>query len=535
MAHTTNTPLPTNIEILKDQQVILNGYDFSSVKNITLNGGSLAFNVESFSKNNFTGTINIGPNGGTIIIDPNGVGITTFPITIRYVDANGSPTNIIPDFRINIQNINPKSIYDPVLASFDGTNTVFGYNQPPLPDVPKPCGPSIIFAGDVFGIQSHTYSTFPGIVYPDGHLGILIHSKPSYPCFLQGTKILTPEGEKTVESLKRGDDVIISKDGQKVTQKITWVGTKTVIAKGEETYPVKISKHALETNVPNEDLLITSEHCLYLNGYLIPARMLVNNRSITIEQSHSSFHIYHIETEQHSLLIANNTLTESFMNTGNKNSFDTAENIITFEASYKQDVKNWETDAAAPLMTERAIVEPIFRMIEQRAQTLGFENNSPEIALTTDTDLHLVTDSGKSLYPTHMKNGWVYFSLPQSATYAYLASHTNKPAKCFGPFVDDRRDLGVCINNIVVTQNKEIITLNSFLTESLPGWSNVEGNSYRWTKGMALLPTLPAAKGTNMRILAVKIQSVLSYPEKVSHANKDLSEKHLAAKKRLAS
>ncbi|OUI77632.1 hypothetical protein HK18_04965, partial [Commensalibacter intestini] len=106
-------------------------------------------------------------------------------------------------------------------------------------------------------------------------------------CFLTGTHLLTPEGEVTVENLKAGDHVVTLENGQQVSKEIVWAGTMDVNVNHYENkgplYPVRIKAHAFGLNQPCRDLLVTPEHTIFVDGGLIPARMLVNGRSIIVD------------------------------------------------------------------------------------------------------------------------------------------------------------------------------------------------------------------------------------------------------------
>ena len=110
---------------------------------------------------------------------------------------------------------------------------------------------------------------------------------PIATCFLRGTHIATPDGETTVEQLRPGDLVATVQDGRTTFRPVTWVGNRgmDVARNGGDTddYPVRIQAGAFRDNVPHRDLLVTSEHCIFVDGGLIPVRMLVNGSSIRID------------------------------------------------------------------------------------------------------------------------------------------------------------------------------------------------------------------------------------------------------------
>ena len=108
-------------------------------------------------------------------------------------------------------------------------------------------------------------------------------------CFLAGTRILTISGEKSVETLSE-DDVLVTlgRDGARSEQRVVWIGRQHArvqpwLAITDAGYPVRISANAIAEGLPSRDLLVTAEHCLFIDGGFVPARMLVNGRSISYD------------------------------------------------------------------------------------------------------------------------------------------------------------------------------------------------------------------------------------------------------------
>lgn len=101
-------------------------------------------------------------------------------------------------------------------------------------------------------------------------------------CLLEGTLIPTIEGEKPVESLKRGDQVLTSSGDYK---SVRWVGVQTIKHSifTHEALPILIPKDSLGDSVPNRDLLVSSDHAIFLDGFLIAAEALIdgNIRRVT--------------------------------------------------------------------------------------------------------------------------------------------------------------------------------------------------------------------------------------------------------------
>jgi hypothetical protein len=335
------------------------------------------------------------------------------------------------------------------------------------------------------------------------------------PCFLAGALIRTTTGEVPVEDLRVGDTVVAYVDGNPVERDVTWVGSRRATVRqglpdDQAQYPVCIRADAIAAGVPHQDLLVTSEHCLFIDGKLIPARMLVNGVSIYYQRSITSYDFYHVETAPHSILAANGMLTESYLDTGNRRYFAQPGAVVRLPGP----PRSWETDAAAPLTTDRETVEPIWQRLAQRVGDQG-EALPPQSTLITDADLHLVTDTGIEIRPT-LQNGQTYsFAIPSSTRSARLVSRASRPFDTVGPYVDDRRKLGVLVGKLTIGDGYREQEL-SFLADSadLNGWYAAEAGSVsRWTNGNAFLPLDLSAWGRHPIFLDIDVLNAGPYLE----------------------
>lgn len=327
------------------------------------------------------------------------------------------------------------------------------------------------------------------------------------PCFLAGTLIKTRTGLRAVEDLKAGDEVCIRLDnGTEGFRDIIWTGKNQIHAfprpfDDMAGYPVRILKNAIADGVPFKDMLVTAEHCLFFDGKFIPVRMLVNGISIFYDYDIPSYEYYHIETEDHSVITADGVLTESYLNTGNRHAFEEDNQVITLAGS----AKNWAENAAAPLVVERAVVEPIFQYLADRARQMNVSHTSPRAELVADADLHLVTNAGQTIYPTRQENQQVVFDLPAGVKTVRLVSRSSRPYDTIGPFVDDRRLLGVLVGEITAITSSGLHKIETHLKDAiLSGWHGLEDPAIRWTNGNAFLP-LDNSTGEAVKNLEIQI------------------------------
>lgn len=338
-------------------------------------------------------------------------------------------------------------------------------------------------------------------------------------CFLAGSMIRTATGDVPVEDVRVGDLVYTITNGVEEALPVIWAGHQTMTVRpyltdDEAGYPVRIRAGAVADGVPYKDMLITPEHCLFLNGRFVPVRMLVNGSSIFYDRSLTQYTYYHVETARHAVIMADGMLTESYLDTGNRRSFAQADNVVKLGGK----PRSWTDHAAAPLSVARDEVEPVFMALAARAQQSGVwtarpaSGAQPEVLVTHDAELHMETDCGKLIRKIRDKNGVVSFMLPAGVTQVRLVSRASRPCDVIGPFVDDRRMLGVLVGNMVLNEGN--LAPRSIIPHEqntpLSGWHETERNGVRWTNGYALLP-VPATLPYAMRLLTLSILSAGPY------------------------
>jgi hypothetical protein len=132
-------------------------------------------------------------------------------------------------------------------------------------------------------------------------------------CYLRGTRIATPAGDRPIESLVIGDAVITKFNGYR---RIKWIGRQSyaarLIADDANQIPVKFAAGSLGPNTPSRDLFVSPGHSMLIAGRLILAKSLVNG--ITITQTHcpDQLDYFQIEFETHDCLLAEGAWSESY-------------------------------------------------------------------------------------------------------------------------------------------------------------------------------------------------------------------------------
>ncbi|MBB2174811.1 Hint domain-containing protein [Gluconacetobacter johannae] len=480
--------------------------------NLTVDGGVLEIEGNLIG----TGTLNtvtVGPAGGEIKVDPTGLSANILNIPVDFVDSSGNPTDAIPkNFVMDFPSATTiPATYDP---STDTTTIGDGVSVLGILGV----GRTITLQGDPFNLKTTGQAQY-GVLDPM-HFGPIVAYSKNFTqsdkeggvitCFLPGTLVGTPDGTCAVEDMRAGDAVLAHVEGRDIVRTIVWVGARHVTANGRDDYPVRIRKDAFAEGAPFMDLLVTPEHCLYVDGRLIPARMLVNGRSITVEASMDSFDVYHIETEDHSIVTANGMPTESYLDTGNRRSFRPVQDGRVVVGLFGPR-KTWAHDAAAPFCVARETVEPLFRRIEDRAVALGLPAVTDVPETTSEAGLHLVTETGRIIRQTREANGRAVFMIPPEVGHVRIVSRTSRPSDVVGPFLDDRRELGVLVGEVTLFDADITRRLDAHLTTGdLAGWDVQESAPCRWTNGNALLP-LGTRRPSTIGLLAVDILAAGPY------------------------
>ncbi|AOW47870.1 hypothetical protein A4S02_10000 [Acetobacter ascendens] len=334
-------------------------------------------------------------------------------------------------------------------------------------------------------------------------------------CFLADSMICTPNGDVAVEDIQIGDQVVTFdwKNNKEITRPVVWVGKAHAMVRAglpddEAGYPVRILKDAIADGVPYKDMLITAEHCLFFDGKFVPVRMLVNGVSIFYDKSFLSYDYYHVETAQHSVITADGMLTESYLDTGNRRAFRQEGKVATLRGA----VQSWVEDAGAPLCVDRAFVEPLFHKLEARENSVtGCQISADQAVMVTDSNLHLVTQAGAVIRPVRQDGQRYSFMLPANTQSVRIVSRTSRPADVIGPFVDDRRQMGVAVADVHFITAKHLHAITAHLQAEKPeGWHDTDWTDCAWTNGNAVLPMGNFTKG-KMGLLSMTIRAAGPY------------------------
>lgn len=305
-------------------------------------------------------------------------------------------------------------------------------------------------------------------------------------CFAGGTRLDTQGGSIAVEDLQIGD-LVLTASGR--LRPVRWIGRRqldmTRHVEPRKVQPIRISAGALAAGLPRRDLLVSPDHAMLLDGLLIPARLLLNDVTIRREERWRSVTYFHVELDSHDVLLAEGAAAESYLDTGNRNTFENAEGPMVLHPDLSDAQHRRETESCAPFAADAERVEPVWQRLSQRAKTLGIASREPE-AITSDADLRIEI-VGTEFAPVAVQGRRHIFMLPKLHGGLVLRSRHAVPADR-RPWIDDQRQLGVKVQRMTVATMAEIRTIPIDHPDLGVGWWGTEhdGNTIaRWTNGDA--------------------------------------------------
>lgn len=143
-------------------------------------------------------------------------------------------------------------------------------------------------------------------------------------CVARGTLIRTATGEVPVEELAPGD-MVLTKDAG--SRPVRWIGSRRLspaeLAADPSLRPIRIAAGALGDDLPSRELTVSPQHRVLVSDWraellfgdvevLVPAKALVNDRSIRIDTSPEPIEYFHLMFDDHEVIFTEGAATESF-------------------------------------------------------------------------------------------------------------------------------------------------------------------------------------------------------------------------------
>lgn len=147
---------------------------------------------------------------------------------------------------------------------------------------------------------------------------------PSFVCFTSGSTILTPSGNRLIDTLRPGD-LAVTADG--TARPVRWIGQRHLSAQAlrqqPHLRPVRIRAGSLSANSPSRDLLISPQHRIAVSCpqmelmyseqvMLAPAKGLIDGQAVLQLTPDQGVEYIHILFDRHELVNVNGAWSESF-------------------------------------------------------------------------------------------------------------------------------------------------------------------------------------------------------------------------------
>jgi hypothetical protein len=491
------------------------------------NGGAASLNLASPNS-----TINGVPAApGTIdIVGASSVnlsyaqGVTAFGGLFDYANPGGTPepggTATVNDIVANLGSFADFTAGDTIDLTGYASGTTF--NVTPLTLAASvPAGeadtviaiPSIYNLTDTIGGTTSTIATINAI---DGSTPVFNTSNDTVTaCYAAGTRILTVRGEVAIEDLRVGDLVVTFAGSGAPLKPVRWVGYRhvdlTTHPSPEQVRPVRLAAGTLAPGLPHRDLVLSPGHAICIDDQLIDVERLLNGVTVTQDMEATSVTYYHIELDEHDLVLAEGVFSETYLDTGNRGQFANAGNIIALHPDFLPQ-QDKAVGACRPWLTDGP------RLAAIRARLIGVIT-ADGYRVTEEADLHLEAGGWRG-HPEAADAAKFRFTLPRVASDLHLRSRVWMPGGLSAESEDMRR-LGVRVRQMVAIgpAGRRAIALDDPALGT--GFYPVErdgDDAWRWTNGAALIPAGLLGDAT---ALEVTLAGTGSYWEAPAEENAD--------------
>jgi hypothetical protein len=296
-------------------------------------------------------------------------------------------------------------------------------------------------------------------------------------CYCRGTLIQTDNGALQVQELKIGDQLVTASG---VARPIKWIGHRLLDTRRHpeptSVWPICVSAGAFGENKPSRDLWLSPGHNIAAEGVLMPIEALQNGKTI-VQHQWSTVEYWHIELDEHDIILAEGLPAESYLDTGNRTGFVNGGAFIEAHPDFKP--KHW-AETCMPLVQEGPEVARTKAVLLERLKALGH-------VTTSEADLHVIAD-GKRIDPIELGTRRFAFTLPTGCADIRLMSRTFIAAHTCAES-SDTRSLGLCVKRLQIDGEDVPLDDQTVLGD---GWNDLERcpgvGDQRWTRGSTPLP-----------------------------------------------
>jgi microcystin-dependent protein len=419
----------------------------------------------------------VNPFAGDAVIDENGASVIDTLTVTPSLAADGALSD--PNAASDGSSVDPTTGAYTISGTADAvTNALDGLVYTPAANT----------AGDVTVFTISDASAVNPVPVSDSTTQVT-----DMPCYARGSRILTERGEVAVEDLCVGD-LVVTAAGP--SRPIRWIGHRKVDClrhpQPRAVWPYRVRAGAFGEGAPLRDLWLSPEHCVALEGALIPIRALANGVSVA-QVACAEIEYWHIELDAHAVLLAEGLPAESYLDTGNRPSFVNGGAFVDAHPDFRP--RHW-AETCLPLLLEGPAVAAVkARLLARLAEG--------DCGVTLEADAHVRVD-GSRVEPIALGPTRLAFLLPPKGREIRLRSRRFVPAHTSAES-HDLRTLGLCVAGLQIDGTAALLS-NDEACES--GWNEGEyaGASFthRWTTGSTPLPA-------GARIVIVDLAGVGSY------------------------
>ena len=107
---------------------------------------------------------------------------------------------------------------------------------------------------------------------------------------------------------------------------------------------------------------------MFVDGILIPVRYLLNDATVR-QVDFAMVTYWHVELDQHDVILAEGLPCESFLDTGNRAAFENGGTVSQIHPDFAQ--RLWDADACAPIVVAGPQIDQMRDRLHERLLTLA--------------------------------------------------------------------------------------------------------------------------------------------------------------------
>lgn len=186
-------------------------------------------------------------------------------------------------------------------------------------------------------------------------------------CFAESTRIATPDGARPVEHLRPGDLVLTLGGARTTPRAVRWVGRFEVDLRRHpaphRAAPIRIRAGAFAEGVPVRDVRLSPDHAVLFQGALIHAHRLCNGGNV-VQEFPARVTYWHVELEEHAILLAEGLPAESYLDLGNRGQFDGEAGTRPLHPDLA--AATWDARACATLVLDGPLLDAARNVLAER-------------------------------------------------------------------------------------------------------------------------------------------------------------------------